>query len=412
MKICVLGLGYIGLPTALLLANAGYTVYGYDIDEKKIESLKNKKLYFHEPGLQELFEKSSKNFNPVNELIKSNCYIISVPTPLDHKKKQSDLTYFKKAISEILQSIDDESLIIVESTVPPGTCEKLIIKPSIKKGFIPEKNIFVAHCPERAIPGNTIYEMINNDRIIGGYGPSSSNKAKKIYSSFVKGTIHETDLTTAETVKLMENTYRDINIALANDFALICEELGINVWDAIELANRHPRVNILYPGPGVGGHCLPIDPWFLTEVSEKGLIIKTARKINDYMPEHIVSIIKSILKNIDNPSVTLLGLSYKKNIDDTRETPSKNIVNLLKSENINIKIFDPYFNNKSEFYNAIKDTDCLLLVTDHDWFKSIDPIEIRDLMRNRYLIDTRNLFDHRRWKSAGFQVFLLGAGLL
>ena len=254
--------------------------------------------------------------------------------------------------------------------------------------------------------------MVFNDRIIGGIDEESNKKTIQIYSSFVKGKIFSTNTKTAEFVKLMENTFRDINIALANEFSLIAEEIGIDVWKAIEIANRHPRVNILKPGPGVGGHCIAIDPLFLAEKSSKSRIVMLAREINDSMPRHVVKLTKDMLNDIENPSITILGLAYKGNIDDTRESPTYKIRKLAESEGINVRIYDPLVKDIPDNYetinDAVKNVDCLVLVTDHDFFKKIDPKSLK--VRNKNLIDTRNILNYNLWKDAGYEVKILGIG--
>ncbi len=262
MKICVLGLGYIGLPTSLLLAEAGHEITGVDIDEEKVELLKNGELPFEEPGMEELFQNAKDNFKAETSVEASDVFIIAVPTPLDSSLNIPDLNAVKSATEMIGPHLSDGDLVILESTVPPATSENLILP--ILERYNGETDFYLAHSPERAIPGNTLEEMRNNSRIIGGLDEKSAEIAENIYNSFVNGEIHLTDIKTAEMVKLMENTFRDVNIALANEFAQIGEEMGIDAWEAIDLANEHPRVDILNPGPGVGGHSISIDPRFLS----------------------------------------------------------------------------------------------------------------------------------------------------
>ena len=257
--------------------------------------------------------------------------------------------------------------------------------------------------------------MVHNHRIVGSLTKEGALIAKALYQSFVaEEKIHLTDITTAETVKLMENTYRDLNIALANEFAMISEELGINVWDAIQFANLHPRVEILKPGPGVGGHCIAIDPWFLAESSFNAQLIQSSRLINDNMPNYTLKLTKQLIGDeIDLPMVTVLGVSYKANVDDTRETPALKYIHLAKKSGFQIKIHDP-LNNYFEggdllpLEEAVKDSDCLVVITGHDVFKEIDPTKIGKLMRNRYLLDMRNILDHQKWTNAGFTIKILG----
>jgi len=417
MKICILGLGYIGLPTAALFATHGHEVVGIDINKNIVESINEGITPFDEPGLPELLEKAvtSKNLVAKTEVEDSDVFLIAVPTPLDKEMKMAELKYVRSAAEMIYPHLRKENLVILESTVPPGTCEKLLVPILKKSGLKVSKDFYLAHCPERAIPGNTIYEMVHNDRIIGGIDKKSTALAKSLYSCFVKGIFYLTNTITAEFVKLMENTFRDINIALANEFAQIAEECGVNVWEAIELANRHPRVNILKPGPGVGGHCIAIDPWFLTENSTRCRIVSLAREINDGMPNHVLQIVKGMLKGVDNPVITVLGVAYKGGVDDTRETPALKFIKFAENEGYKVKVHDPYVKEFEyevlELEEAVKDSDCILLLTDHPEFKEIDPAKISRLMRNRNLVDTRNILDHKSWKEAGFKTKILGDGM-
>jgi len=315
----------------------------------------------------------------------------------------------KSAATMVASKLREGNLVVLESTVPPGTTAKLVV-PILKSSGLGPDQFYAAYCSERAIPGNVIYEMTHNDRIIGGKEWQSASKAKELYASFVRGTLHLTDLNTAEFIKLIENTYRDINIALANEFAKIAEDNGINIWEARELANKHPRVNIAKPGPGVGGHCIAIDLWFLTDNSMSCQLIKSARDVNDYMPNHVVRMIKSATKDIENPIVTILGVAYKGNVSDARETPAHRIIKLAENEGIHVRCHDPlvkHFEKELETLNeATSNSDCVVLVTDHDVFRTINPLQLA--MRNKNLIDTRNCLDHDMWVGAGFTVKVLG----
>lgn len=411
MKICVLGQGYIGLPTSLLFASHGHNVVGIDINKKIVEKLNRGSLPFDEPGLDELFVKAKDNFMASTEVVEADVFLIAVPTPLDNAVKISDLKYVRSAGEMIYPFLKRGNLVILESTVPPGTSEKLLI-PILEKSGLNIGEFNFAHCPERAIPGYTIGEMINNDRIVGGYDKKSSEITKSIYSRFVKGNIYLTDIKTTEFVKLIENTYRDINIAIANEFAHIAEECKINVWTAIELANKHPRVKVLKPGPGVGGHCIAVDPWFLTENSTKFKIISTAREINDTMPNYVLQMIRILLKDIKEPTITIFGVAYKGNVDDTRETPAAKLIKLAENEGYNIKCYDPYVKiyeyDILSLDDATRDSDCIALIADHDIFKDIDPTKLK--MRNKNVVDTRNILNHEKWKDAEFRIKVLGNG--
>jgi len=425
-KICVVGLGYIGLPTALLFAVSGYEVVGVDIKRSITEKVNRKVMPFDEKGLQELLIKAidSHRFRASTTPEKADVFIIAVPTPFDKKNRMADLSYVIEATKSIASLLEKGNLVIIESTVPPGVCEKCII-PILeencntgKVGLKAKEDFFVAHCPERAIPGNTLYEMMNNDRIIGGIDEKSSELARELYESFVTGNIYVTSIRTAEMVKLMENTYRDINIALANEFAQIAEEAGIDVWEAIELANKHPRVNILKPGPGVGGHCIAVDPWFLTEDSTKSRIISLAREINDGMPVYVLHILKDMLNKLKKENltitITIFGVTYKGNVSDTRETPALKFIRLAEKEGYKVKIYDPHVKDGDFEYlilpleDAVQDSDCIVVIADHSEFKSLSPDEIGKLMRTRKIFDTRNCLDREKWKEAGFEVKILG----
>lgn len=412
-KICVLGLGYMGLPTALLLASSGYRVVGVDINEKVVESLNNGKIHLKEPGLEELMVKAKGYFEAKREPENADVFLIAVPTPLDHSTKTPELKYVKIAGEMIASFLKPENLVIVESTVPPGTSERIVI-PILEKSGLKAGEFYYVYCPERAIPGRTIYEMVHNDRIMGALDKTSANMAKEIYSSFVRGNIYLTDIRTAEFVKLIENIYRDVNIALANEFAQIAEELGINVWEAIELANKHPRVNILKPGPGVGGHCIPLDSYFLAAVFPNPRLLLTAREINELMPNYTLKKVKELVKDIKEPTITVLGVAYKGNVDDARESPALKFIRLAENEGFKVRVFDPYV--KSFEYpllsleDAVKDSDCIVVITDHDLFKNLEPEKIGKLMRNRNVFDGRNILKHEEWQKAGFKVKVLGYG--
>ncbi len=409
-RICVLGLGYIGLPTALLFAQ-NFKVIGVDVNETIINTLQKGELPFEEKGLLELYNKVKEYFKPTNRVEESDVFIIAVPTPLNESIKTAELNFVRSAARMISEKLKPGNLVVLESTVPPGTSEHVAI-PILAKNGVAEEDFYYIHCPERAIPGNTLFEIVNNDRIIGGNSKKAAKMGKEIYSSFVNGKIHLTDLKTAEFVKLMENTYRDVNIALANEFAQMGQEVGINIWDAIELANLHPRVKILRPGPGVGGHCIAIDPWFLTETSTTTRMVNLARSINESMPNVVMNGIRPLLQDIKNPVITILGVAYKGNVDDWRETPALKLIKLAENEGYSVKIHDPYVKQfLYPVYNldeSLEGSDCIIIVTDHSDFKSLDPTKIS--MRTKNLFDTRNMLNHCKWRESGFEVKLLGNG--
>ncbi len=382
--VSVVGMGYMGLPTALLLAQAGHNVHGFDINEKKVAELNQGICIFDEPGLSELLTsaRSTGNFHVATSLKPADVFIIAVPTP--HHDQKCDLSYVLKAAQSVAEVAKTGDLVIVESTIKPKTCVDHVA-PIFKKM---NKTVEVVHCPERAIPGDTLRELVHNDRIIGSMTEEGGMRTKALYSSFVKGKIFTTDVTVAEVAKLMENTYRDINIALANEFSLLADELNFNVHEAIKLANRHPRVNILSPGPGVGGHCIAIDPWFLTEDTQSGKLISTARMINDGMPKAVVKRLQKKLGALPK-KVGILGVAYKKNVDDARETPALHIWEELIAQGCEVKAHDPLV--KAWDYPVEKNldsfsdwADAFLLVTDHDDYKSFHT--------KKFLLDTRNFY--------------------
>lgn len=404
------------MPTSALFATHGHKVVGVDISKERVDCINLGKVPFDEPGLSELLNKavSSGNLTASIKLIESDVFLIAVPTPLNKEMKMAELQSVKQAAEMISLNLKRGNLVILESTVPPGTTERLLIPILERSGLKARKDFFLAHCPERAIPGNTIREMIHNDRIIGGIDNKSSELAKSLYSCFVKGSLYLTDARTAEFVKLMENTYRDINIALANEFAQIAEESQVNVWDAIELANKHPRVEILKPGPGVGGHCLAVDPWFLVSNPVKSHVITIARQINDSMPNHIMTLVKNLIDGINSPIITVLGVAYKGDVDDTRETPALKFIKLVENEGITIKVHDPLVKQfEYKIYSldeAARDSDCLVLLTDHSMFNKINPSDLSKVVRTKNFIDCRNFVNHEKWKDAGFKVRKLGDG--
>lgn len=411
-KICILGMGYIGLPTASMLANNGYEVLGIDADNKIVEKLNSGKIHIDEPDLNELFLKAFKNgrIKISKEISKCDVYIIAVQTPLNHQNK-ADLSYVVSASEMIKSFVEKDNLVILESTSPPGTTRNVVSEIIFNgKGLKAGDDYYLTFCPERVLPGKIVNELINNDRIIGGINEISALKAKEIYSSFVKGDIYLTNLETAEIVKLAENTFRDINIAYANELTLICSEYKVSVWDVIKLANMHPRVNILNPGPGVGGHCIPVDPWFLIEGIEKGsTLIEKSREINNSMPVIISKKIIEIVGKYENPKVTFFGISYKENVGDTRESPAITIYNELTRNKIKVAIFDPLVSTTkykiSDLEESLSGSDLLLLFVGHKIFRDIKLENISVLMRNKNIFDTKNFYNKAEVSSLGFNYF-------
>jgi UDP-N-acetyl-D-mannosaminuronic acid dehydrogenase len=370
--IVVIGTGYVGLPAAILLARAGYRVVGVDVDKNVVKAINNGILHIGEKELERIFKEDKVKKNLISQEIpcEGDVFIIAVPTPLDKRKKIADLSHVIVALKSIAPYLKKGNLIIIESTVPPLTC-KDIVKPLIERETSSQVNrdIFVAHCPERILPGNVFKEIVNNDRIIGGMNEKAALMAKDIYSSFVKGELYITDDVTAEFCKLVENTYRDVNIALANEIDQISETLGIDSDKVISLANKHPRVNLLKPGIGVGGHCIPIDPWFIKQVDpENATLIFTARSINQSRPKKIAEKIRRTVKDINEPKIVILGLTYKPNTYDVRESPALEIFEDLKGDGYHIEAYDPFVNGceYNDLVEVVKGKDCLAVLVEHD----------------------------------------------
>ncbi len=415
-KICILGLGYIGLPTAGMLATYGYDVIGVDVDEKIVKKMVNGEVHIREAGLETLVQAAlkSRRLQVRTAPQKADVFIVCVPTPIDDETKKPDLRFVESAVESVLPHLQKGNLIIVESTVPPSANKNLVIPILEKSGLEVGKELFVAYCPERVLPGKILTELVNNDRIIGGVDKKSAEMAKELYRSFVEGDIHLTDIETAEMAKLIENTFRDVNIALANEYLKVSERVGVDVWKAIELANKHPRVNIHYPGPGVGGHCIAVDPWFIVKADEEDtILIRTARKTNDGMPNFIVNVMEKELEGIENPTVTVFGVAYKGNVGDTRQSPARQIISLLMERGYEVRAYDPlvedFHYELLPLEKAVDNSDCIVVLADHRIFNNLDLEVIFSLMRNKRVIDTKNCLSPN-WEKAGFSVRILGNG--
>ena len=414
MKICVIGLGYIGLPTAAMFASAGASVVGVDHNPRIIEAINQGKVLIEEEGLEELVRQGIEKGLLRGSLLaeEADVFIIAVPTPLGPDNK-ADMTYVISATEQIVPFLRVGNTVILESTSPVGTVDDLMVPILEKSPLKIGEELYVGHSPERVIPGQILKELINNSRIAGGINPQSSDRIAEIYRIFVKGEIYISDARTAELCKTAENTFRDVNIAFANELAIICEQVGVNVWDAIELCNKHPRVNIHQPGPGVGGHCIAVDPWFIVEKQpNRAKLIKHSRDINDFMPDHVVQMILNILTDIDKPIVTILGLAYKPNVGDTRESPILDMIDLLKSKGIRIKVFDPHVQEESTHHknleSAVEASDMIILGVHHHEFKNLPLDYLAPLMRHKNIYDTRNFISRQEAENAGFNYYLLG----
>ena len=408
-------MGYIGLPTATMFSCYGHKVIGVDVNEKVVNNINKGKIIIEEPNLEEIVEDVVKKGNLIASISpkESDVFIISVPTPIKDDKT-SDMSYVISATKSIVKYLKEGNIVVLESTSPVGTTEE-VVKPIIEEsGLKVGRDIMLGYCPERVIPGKIIYELKNNDRVIGGIDKKSAEEIRKIYKTIVDGNIYLTDCKTAELCKLMENTYRDVNIALSNELLLICDKLNINVWEVIEYSNKHPRVNLHTPGPGVGGHCLAVDPWFIIEKEpELSNIIKSSRLLNDSMPESVYNKIDKILQKDKSKKITILGITYKANTDDMRESPIIKLIDKLLKNNYNVKVFDPYIKdfqiNCQSILEACKDSDLLILGVNHDYFKNLPLDEIKTTMKGNLILDTRNFLDKEEVEKSGFIYKLLGS---
>ena len=398
-KICVIGLGYIGLPTSAVFAQAGCQVMGVDVNPKIVDKINAGQIHIEETGLGEVVRDvvKSGHLKAFTTAQEADVFIISVPTPI-HEDLTADINYVIDATNSILPVLKKGNVVIVESTIPPRTIDDEVAPILEKAGWDLQNDLYLAHCPERVLPGKILDELVNNTRIVGGYTESGAAKAAEVYRIIVKGDIIETSALTAEMSKLMENTYRDVNIALANELVKISQKLGVNAHEVIQLANRHPRVNIHLPGPGVGGHCLAVDPYFIVEkATDEAKIIKLARDTNVSMPSFVVNQVNLLVSEIEKPKVAVFGLSYKGNIDDYRESPAVEIYHLLeKIERLEIAVHDPHILQENikitlhSFEDAITDADLVLILTDHNEFKTLDFNSLDEKMRHSVVFDTRN----------------------
>ncbi|MEY8387670.1 nucleotide sugar dehydrogenase [Oscillospiraceae bacterium 38-13] len=394
----VIGMGYIGLPTALILAANGNDVVGTDYKAEVIENLKRGRLTFREDGLQELFDEARDcGIRFTEDYIKTDMYIISVPTPYNKATKKVDSSYVQAAVQRVAEVCARGSVIVIESTIPPGTIDKSIRPVLEAKGFVTGKDVHLVHAPERIIPGNMLFELRKNARTIGADDQEIGERVKRVYETFCSGEIVVTDIRTAEMTKVVENTYRDINIAFANELAKICHSGDLDLYEVIRIANKHPRVNILNPGPGVGGHCISVDPWFLIgDYPGLANIILAARKINTSMPEFVLERIYEIMtqrKVTDISRVGLYGLAYKENVDDIRESPTLQMLESMRKHlAVGVRVYDPYVqrdvveNQSHSLEEFLRDIDLIVLMVGHDEIK-----ENMALLRDKIVLDTRNI---------------------
>ncbi|WKZ35634.1 MAG: nucleotide sugar dehydrogenase [Anaerolineales bacterium] len=429
-KICVIGLGYIGLPTAATFAAHGIHTLGVDVNPHVIETLNQGKIHIHEPGLRDAVTKAVQtgNFKAAVQPEEADAFIIAVPTPFQDNKfgeyngltyKLADMRAVISAAESILPFLKRGNLVVLESTSPPRTTVDLVAPILARSGLAAGRDFHLAYSPERVLPGQILRELIENARVIGGVTPESAEAGKDLYATFVRGQIIKTDATTAEMVKLMENTYRDVNIAIANEFSRLADKFGVDVWEAISIANLHPRVKILSPGPGVGGHCISVDPWFFVEAApELTPLIYHARHVNDSQPHFVAETVKHALGSLNGKRIAALGLAYKPDVDDLRESPANDVVHILQEQGAQVLAWEPFkpdaqmqgIQMADSLESALKDADAILLLVRHTEFTKLNPKEIARKTKARILIDAVNGWDSSQWQDAGFNLLKLGAG--
>ena len=426
--ICVIGLGYIGLPTASTIASKGKHVLGVDINPEIIDTLSKWEIHIHEPGLKQVVKRAieTKRLEVGTAARPADAFIIAVPTPFKEgefgefnglKYKLADMRAVISAAESIVPHLRKGNLVILESTSPPRTtCD--LIAPILERSWLKAGSDFhLCYSPERVLPGQIMRELIENARVVGGMTKESAQAGRDLYGIFVTGRILLTDATTAEMVKLMENTYRDINIAIANEFSRLAEKFGVDIWEAIALANLHPRVKILEPGPGVGGHCISVDPWFLVEAApELTPLIIHSRLVNDGQPSYVVEKLIRSIGSIKTKRIAALGLAYKPDVDDLRESPAVEVVHLLQKEGAQVTSWEPFkpeaalegIEIATSFEEAIRDADILILLVKHTEFRSLIASQVAQRTHARVVLDAVNGWTAEDWRSAGFMYLRLG----
>jgi UDP-N-acetyl-D-mannosaminuronic acid dehydrogenase len=393
---------------------------GVDINAQIVAGLQNGQLHLYEPGLRTLVQAAlrSGNLTIHNQPAEADAYIIAVPTPFKENKK-ADMSFVEAAARSILPCLRKGNLVVLESTSPPRTTVDLLAPILEQNGLKAGKDFLLAYSPERVLPGQILRELIENTRVIGGVNHESAEAGRDLYAAFVRGEIILTDPTTAEMVKLMENTSRDVNIALANEFSHLAERYGVDVWEAVRLANRHPRVKILNPGPGVGGHCISVDPWFLVEAAPQITpLIRTAREVNDAQPQHIADLCKQYLGDLKSKKIAVLGLAYKADVDDLRESPALMVCELLHRAGVKVTAYEPFKNDFTHpdlkiaqtIADAVVNCEALLLLVAHTELRNLAPSDVAELTAARIAIDTTGGWDEEKWESAGFRYFRIGVG--
>ncbi len=411
MKVSVLGLGYVGLPTAAMLAAHGHDVVGFDVNPRVAEKLRRGEVHVSEAGLLALVRDSiaTGRFRPVDAPEPADAHVVCVPTPIDHATRRADLAAVRVACTAIAAVVKRGDLVVVESTVPVGTLEDVVAPILASSGLDARRDLHLAHCPETVLPGNVLHEIAHNERVVGGLTPEATARAVALYRSFVRGPIEATDARSAEFVKLAQNSYRDVNVAFANEIALLARRHGVDSRNAIRLANAHPRVRILSPGPGVGGHCIPVDPWFLVQDAPESRIIRAARAVNDDMPVVVAGLVRGLVARIAAPSIAVLGLAYKANVADFRESPAVALTGLLRAiPGANVRATDPFAEpgtaDAVPLAEALDGADCIVLATDHAAYADLSPEAVAKVVRERAIVDTRGALDAAAWRANGFVV--------
>lgn len=419
-SLCVLGMGYIGLPTASTFATHGLQVVGVDVNQRVLEVLRNGEIHIQEPGLRTLVQAAfrSGNLRLSEAPVPADAFILAVPTPI-LPDNRADMAHVDHAAESIVPHLRPGNLVVLESTSPPRTTVDRVAPILERSGLRVGVDLHLAYTPERVLPGQILRELIDNARVIGGVDRASAEAGRALYATFVRGDILLTDATTAELVKLMENTYRDVNVALANEFARLAERFGVDVWEAQALANRHPRVDILRPGPGVGGHCISVDPWFLVEAApDLADLIRQARLVNDGQPAFAAAAVARAVGGLSGRRLAALGLAYKPDVDDLRESPALEVCRLLVAEGAALQVHDPFApqaavpgaRTAATLEAALEDAEAVILLVDHGAFRALDPAAVAAAMPGRLAVDTRGAWDRAAWRAAGFELHVLGVG--
>lgn len=397
MKVCIVGMGYIGLPTALMMAASGVDVVGTDLDGEKILRLRRGEVTFEEQGMTELFARAREGKLEFSDrCVPADIYVIAVPTPYDRESKKIDPAYVVGAVNNVLDVCPPGAILSIESTISPGTVDRFVRPALAARGIRAGVDVHLAHTPERIIPGNMIYELEHNSRTVGADEPAVGEKVKEVYASFCKGEIVLTDIRTAEMSKVVENTFRDINIAFANELAKICRKNDMDVYEVIRIANKHPRVNILSPGPGVGGHCISVDPWFLVgDFPEEARLIRCAREVNSGMPAYVLQRIRDLAEQTglkDLSRVGLYGLTYKEDVDDTRESPTLQLLEVMAARGCPAPVvYDPMVTRPmvprqaESFEEFLAAVDLVVIMVGHSHLKAH-----ADALKGKTVLDTRH----------------------